>query len=190
VTNKFRTLIPAGTLKALAAGFLAFCFILDPSFGSLTWLNLRKAIVRNEVDRRIVAGVEDGDLVLLKFSKDESRTLLRWEHSREFEYDGRMYDIVETWAVGDTVYCRCWWDREETELNDRMRVLAARAMGDAPKIGDPGDTPGSSLRSSLFLLAGRWRIRTPGPSGIRARAFSGSYASVSIPPPSPPPWPA
>jgi hypothetical protein len=190
MTGKDAPARAGGPIRALAAGSLALLFILDPSFGSLTWLNLRKAIVRNGVDRRIVAGIEDGGLVVLEFSKDESRTLLRWEHFREFEYDGRMYDVVETWAVGDKVYYRCWWDREETELNDRMRALAARALGDVPRIGDPGDERGSSLRSSAFLLAGRWPLRTPGPLAVQVRTFSSSYTSVSLSPPSPPPWPA
>ncbi len=190
MTGKDGQTVAPGSFRALAAGLLAFCFALDPTVGSLTCLSLQKAIVRKAVDRHIVAGIEDGDLVLLKFSRKETASHLRWEDAREFEYDGRMYDIVETWAVGDTVYYRCWRDHKESELNAKIRVLAARGMGDDAKIGDPGDAQGSSLRSSCFLLAGLWRPGTPGPSDARTPVSADRYLSVLVPPPTPPPRPA
>lgn len=190
MTLKDRPARSAGALRALAVGLVALAFVADPTAGSLTWLNLERAIVKKEVDRHIVAGIEASDLVLLKFSREEAETLLRWEHAREFEYDGQMYDVVETWAHGDTVYYRCWWDREETALNNRMRVLALRAFGDAPRVGDRGDPSGSSLRPSSLVIPGDWAFPTPGPSDPRPPLMADRYLSIVIPPLTPPPRPA
>jgi hypothetical protein len=180
----------AGAIQALVAGLLTFCVLFDPTAGSLTWLDLERASVKKAVDRHIIAGIEASDLVLLEFSREETGTLLRWEHAREFEYDGQMYDVVETWAVGDTVFFRCWWDREETALNARMRVIALRAFGDAPRIGDLGGPSVLAPRSPLFVPSGAWTFPAPGSSDSLARALSIRYTSFDVTPPTPPPRPA
>lgn len=190
MTPKHRPARAAGALRALAVVLVALPFVADPTAGSLTWLDLERANVKKAVDRHIVAGIEAGDLVLLEFSRAETETLLRWEHAREFEYDGQMYDVVETWAVGDTVFYRCWWDREETALNNRMRLLALRALGDAPRVGDKGASLGTSSRPSSFVLPGDWAFPTPGLSDPRTPDLADRYLSVVLPPITPPPRPA
>jgi hypothetical protein len=182
VISKDRSSRAIRGLRAPALVLAALAFAAD--------LNLERSIVKKAVDRHIVAGIEESDLVLLEFSREETETLLRWEHAREFEYDGQMYDVVETWAVGDTVFYRCWWDREETALNSRMRLLALRALGDAPRVGDRGASLGSSSRLSSFVLPGDWAFPTPGPSDPRTPAPADRYLSIVIPPLTPPPRPA
>jgi hypothetical protein len=112
---------------------------------------------------------------------------LRWEDPGEFEYDGQMYDVVETWTVGGTVYYRCFWDREETRLNNQLRELAARALAGTSEIGQPPD-PWSASSKMLFCAGtSPATIFTPGSSPQRAWAFSDSYSSIIIAPPTPPP---
>ncbi len=84
----------------LLAGLLALGFLVDPISGVFAWIHFEKAIVRGEVRRHIISGADKNGLVVLEFSKMETESLLRWEHSREFEYNGQMYDIVESWASG------------------------------------------------------------------------------------------
>lgn len=63
-------------------------------------------------------------LVELTFSVEETRTKLRWEHEREFEYKGQMYDIVEIKsAANGTITYTCWPDDEETKLNKKLGLL-------------------------------------------------------------------
>lgn len=76
----------------------------------------------------MIAGLDPNELVLLKFSKKEATEKLRWEHAKEFEYNGQMYDVVTKSVEGDTVYYRCWWDHEETLLNQKLRKLVASAF--------------------------------------------------------------
>lgn len=76
----------------------------------------------------MIDGLAKEELVLLKFSKEETETKLRWEHSKEFEYDGQMYDIVSKEIKVDSIFYRCWWDNEETLLNKKLKELAAKAF--------------------------------------------------------------
>ncbi len=75
-----------------------------PLAATFAWLHVRKALVRAVVQEEIQAGMDEEALVLLKFTDTEAQLLLHWEHDREFEYLGQMYDIVETEQIGDTVY--------------------------------------------------------------------------------------
>ena len=75
----------------------------------------------------MIAGIPREELVLLKFTEDQKVNDLRWEHSKEFEYKGEMYDIVETHFKGDTTYYWCWWDYEETQLNKQLDGLLSFA---------------------------------------------------------------
>jgi hypothetical protein len=54
---------------------------------------------------------------------------LKWKHSREFEFNGEMYDIVEEEMTGDTMHYWCWWDNEETRLNQQLDDLISKSSG-------------------------------------------------------------
>tara|TARA_B100001057_G_scaffold497877_2_gene603247 strand:+ start:3360 stop:3782 length:423 start_codon:yes stop_codon:yes gene_type:complete len=81
------------------------------------------------VKHALMAKTDKSDLVLLSFTKEEASEELNWKHSKEFEYKGSMYDIVEQETKGDTTYYWCWWDNEETQLNQRLDKLLAMIMG-------------------------------------------------------------
>jgi len=175
------------TAKGPAACLLALCFLLDPFAGSLPWLQLRKAIVKNEVREHLSRGIEAESLVVLRFSREKAKSLLRWEHSGEFEYNGEMYDVVESWTAGDTVFYRCWPDREETELNSRIRTLAARALAEAARIVGPAGPRSWSSRVLFCPSTDKGNLIVPGLSLQTVRAFFDFYSSIVIPPPTPPP---
>jgi len=99
-----------------------------PLAGTYIILKNQKKIIRKEVKRNIIKGIDQEQLVLLKFHKKEIFNLLRWEHSKEFEYNGEMYDIVNTENKGDSVYYYCWWDYKETALNKELRELTMSAL--------------------------------------------------------------
>ncbi len=170
------------------AGLLAVLFLADPIVGVSAWIYARKAAVRHEVRRHIISRTERTGLVLLEFSKAETESLLRWEHSREFEFSGQMYDIVESWTEGDRIYYRCWWDRAETRLNKILRELAVRSFGAAaPKFGgDKGSGP-DRLQPRDFVVARVWRFQRPRPPCLLMRSSLEGRLSRSVRPPVPPP---
>ncbi|MCB0731910.1 MAG: hypothetical protein KDC88_12835 [Ignavibacteriae bacterium] len=76
----------------------------------------------------LISHLDDNDLVLLKFSKSETNTILSWEHSKEFEFNEIMYDVIKSKEVGDSVLYWCWQDNDETYLNKRFKENLANAL--------------------------------------------------------------
>ncbi len=90
---------------------------------------------RWEIQQSVRSGalLRDKKLVLLVFSKKEAMEKLRWEHDGEFEYQGWMYDVVETENQGDTIRYRCFLDHRETNLNHQIRAIVAKVVGNQPQ---------------------------------------------------------
>lgn len=104
-------------------------FIIAPFLSLFFCLQIQKQVTKREVKWKLINSVHEDELVLLKFSNSEIYTKLNWEHSREFEYNNEMYDIVKTTTTHDSTFYWCWWDNEETLLNKKLDTLYAFAIG-------------------------------------------------------------
>jgi len=135
----------------------------------------------------MIAGIDKSELVLLKFSKKEALQKLEWEHSREFEYNHEMYDVVDSKVFGDSIVFWCWWDHEETKLNRQLKSLVALTLGN--------DVQNKKSQVSLIV-----HLSTLYYSDINNRDFISpdikselffpylfNKSSLEIPPPDPPP---
>lgn len=92
-------------------------------------LQYQKKQIKRELKRKLIAGIDKSELVLLKFTKSQKEKELDWEHAKEFKYKGEFYDVVETKEQGDSVFYWCWWDCEETRLYQKLDELVASAFG-------------------------------------------------------------
>ena len=81
--------------------------------------------VRREVKQKLIAGINKDELILLTFRESDLNTKLTWKHSREFQFQGEFYDIVEKQIQGDSISYWCWWDNEETQLSRKLDHLMA-----------------------------------------------------------------
>ena len=178
-----------GFSRATLSAALAACLLTHSAIGAAPWLLFEKAAVKRGVRERIVRGIEEGDLMVLTFTLEEARALLRWEEPREFEYDGRMYDIVETQAIGETVTYKCWRDQEETLLNNRLQELASLELGEAADPEGDEKGPGSPHMDSHVAVVCDWRPPNAGRHRLGRLVRSLSPSGV-IRPPTPPPRPA
>lgn len=111
------------TVKRLFPIAMTMAFIL-PVWGSFYYLQFHKIAVQKKVKRHIMHNCSDDELVFMSFTKEEALTKLDWKHSKEFEYMGEMYDIVESEETADSVYYKLWWDKEETAINQRVKRIA------------------------------------------------------------------
>jgi len=93
----------------------------------------RKSESKEAVKARILAGVDKSEMVRLVFSVNDAKTALKWEHSKEFEYRGEMYDIVKSEGKTDSVIYWCIRDKDETQLNRQLESLVALATGSDPQ---------------------------------------------------------
>ena len=85
-----------------------------------------------EISAMINKGLNEKDLIILKFTDKETKTKLNWKHSREFEFDGHMYDIVEQGREGNSFWYKCYRDHKETRLYKEKEKLIAKALGNDP----------------------------------------------------------
>jgi len=132
-------------------------------------------------------GLEASELVLLKFTATASETKLKWAHSKEFEYNHQMYDVVETKIIGDTIYYWCWWDHLETKLNQQLSQLANKAFQDDPQNQEKHRWLLSYFKSLYFIENFYPHLLPPGTRRLRYAEYCSLYISASIQPPAPPP---
>ena len=97
--------------------------LIAPAVVTYSWLQQRKRVVKKEVKWKMIAGIDKSELVLLKFSKAEMASKLKWKHSREFEFNNQMYDVVDIVVSKDSIKYWCWWDFKETKLNKQLDEL-------------------------------------------------------------------
>ena len=86
-----------------------------------------------EVQSKISNGISSSETVILKFSLTESTTLLKWEHSKEFEYHNQMFDVVEAIVVGDSVVYLCYPDTKETRIKNQISDITNSLIGNNQK---------------------------------------------------------
>jgi hypothetical protein len=109
---------------------LLICSLIGPYLGISLYLKHEKRMLKREIKHQIIEGIDKSELVELTFTLADAETKLRWEHSQEFEYNGEMYDVVESKTIDGKVTYWCWWDNEETSLNKQLNQLLARALND------------------------------------------------------------
>jgi hypothetical protein len=115
-------------LKKFIGIFLLLCLIV-PFTGTVSWLNYQKKKVRNQIKHEIITGIDKSELVQLTFTIEETTSQLKWKHSKEFEFNHQMYDIVEADTTENTIIYWCWWDHQETKLNKQLTKLLAQFLG-------------------------------------------------------------
>jgi len=100
---------------------------IAPFYGTYFYLSLQQKAIQEAVKRKLKEGILENELVKLTFSKKEIPSLLKWEHDKEFEYNGQMYDVVEVTEIGDSLQYLCWWDKAETATKkNKQKLLYAK----------------------------------------------------------------
>jgi len=119
----------SSSTKVRLLGIFVLLCLITPFATTYVFLKLQKKQIKKEIKWKMIAGLDRDELVLLKFTKEEAQRKLHWEHSKEFEYNGEMYDIAHNSTKGDSIFYWCWWDHKETKLNRQLKELVAFALG-------------------------------------------------------------
>lgn len=135
----------------------------------------------------MIAGIDKEELVLLKFSETEKQSKLKWKHSKEFEFEGEMYDIVETLIVDDTTYYWLWWDHEETKLNKQLGNLMVSALGNYPQNKENHTRLFRFFNTLFFVDLPQEKHYAAQETKDSIPSQSVFYHFISDPPPVPPP---
>lgn len=121
--------------KIFAIGFLLV--LLLPAIATYYVYQYREAKWEQEVKEHIAQGIDLSQLRVFTFSEEDSKTELNWEHSKEFEYKGEMYDIVRSETKGDSITYFCFWDKTEKGLKKQYRHLFSTALFTVPVQSTP-----------------------------------------------------
>lgn len=113
-------------------------------------------MVRKEVKWKMIAGIDKSELVLLKFSKSEIASKLKWKHSKEFEFNSQMYDIVDKVISKDSIQYWCWWDYKETKLNKQLDELLVGVFQHDSKSKEKQDLLFKFYKSVYFQPVFSW----------------------------------
>lgn len=134
-----------------------------------------------------MAKVDRSELVLFKFSTEDAASKLEWEHSKEFEYENEMYDVVQTETKGDTISYWCWRDHEETALNKELTALTTIALKNDPAHQNGQKQVAQFLLNLFFEDIPSFAFVTSGNGVGRYAGTSCLFLSWNKTPPSPPP---
>ena len=150
-------------------------------------LHIQKKSVQREIKWSIAEGLPKSELTKLSFSSHNVDSLVTWKHSKEFEYKGEMFDIVQKELKGDSIHYWCWWDKEETLLNRKIEKLAYLALS--------GNEKSNKQKDHFFMFVklmnlppenGVFQIEfgriSNNPSGGQFDILVGSFEPASPPP--------
>lgn len=143
-------------MKKYLSIFLIICLLI-PFIGTYTRLQVEKYQVKRRIKWRLLQEMPRERLVLLKFTIQESQTVLHWEHSKEFEYQGEMYDVLSFKKLGDSIFYRCWKDTEETQIKQKIRRLVAQALSQNPQNRENHNQLRLWMESLWYMQAFRWQ---------------------------------
>ena len=90
-------------------------------------ITIEKYIIRREVKHRLMDKLENEDLVRISLSNNEASQLLRWEKPDEFEFYGRMYDVVRLQESESAITYWCWPDADESYLNQFLSSIISHS---------------------------------------------------------------
>lgn len=105
--------------KRTISGMLLISLLIIPTLSTYFWLHYQKKEIKKEVKHQIMSGLSTEDLVELNFQLHEV-VHLKWKRTHEFEYKGKMYDLVYYKTAGMNLTYWCWLDKEETALNAKL----------------------------------------------------------------------
>lgn len=178
--------ITQNLLKKLISIILLLSLIL-PFVGTVSWLNYQKKKVKHHFKQEIIASIEKNELVNFTFTLKEAETKLNWEHSKEFEYNNSMYDIVEADTTNNIITYWCWWDSEETELNKKLKKLLANFLGEDTE-DKKTKTQFAQFYQSLYHTKNiPWKAIYKEQNKTKNFAYIVDYTSLHFPPTTPPP---
>ena len=138
VKNQAQSNTTAVSLKSLIATVLFLVLISPPVLVNLCFLAKKNAI-RKTIRENLIHNLTDSDLVVLTFTKANAQKELHWEHQDEFEYRGKMYDVVRYKEEGNLIHYWCWPDEPESNLNQKLISLTAKLLNQAPEPKHQGE---------------------------------------------------
>lgn len=166
--------------------FLFLVVFVAPFWGMYFYLSFQQKSIKVAVQNQLEEGISINQMVKLTFSRSEIDKVLRWEHAKEFEYQGQMYDIIEVIEKGDSTQYLCWWDKAETASKEKIRKLITEEINKS-KPGNQKSSKLSDYYKSIYFIIHPFNGGEPLENGhnkpITSSTFTGILLVQSLSPP-------
>ncbi len=109
-------------MHRLFNNLISFCLLfLLISHGIIQFgmFELFRADYRSEAARLMGEGVPEHSQVVFSFDKKqfENRVIqVDWKADDEFRFEGKLFDVMRTEIIGDSVFLYCMYDEDDTKL--------------------------------------------------------------------------
>lgn len=173
-------------MKKIFPFFFLVTFVA-PFWGMYFYLSIQQKYIKEGVKNKIEEGIPENELVKLTFSTSEIDKVLRWEHDKEFEYNGQMYDVVEVTDVGDSLQYLCWWDKAETATKQNMQNLISEEINKSKPSKHKPVNFSDYYKSIYVFLTPCSENEIVVPIGRTSFSFAKHEGILSTEPPFPPP---
>ena len=160
--------------------------LIVPFWGTYSLLNIRIHQAGQSVGEEIGEAIRNNELVTFTFTKEETKSLLRWIKPHEFKYRGKMYDIVESGMKGDSVWYLCYHHEEETRLRNHLSRLIS-GMTDNDRQKNDRTTNLLSFFKTLYFQDVSWKVPVLNEFLSINTTLLQHESTIEITPPVPPP---
>jgi hypothetical protein len=184
--SNFGVLTEKAFLRKTFIILLLSCLLL-PFTGTYLFYHFKEIQIKEKVNLLIKNNIEEKDIITLRFSDEEIKTRLKWKHSREFIFDGHMYDIVDQGVDGNITWYRCYRDHKETRLYKEKEKLIAKALGNDPSRKKQTERLKQIFKTAYQKEDHTWRNIPSAQNTMHYALNIKQYALIFIPPPTPPP---
>ncbi len=78
-------------------------------------------LIKKYIIKKVLGGDFDKEIILLSISRqdiDNNKVSFKWIHSREFRFNGKMYDIKSNLSDKDSLRFYCYYDEKENLLEE------------------------------------------------------------------------
>ena len=110
--------------------------LIIPFWGSYLVFHIKIEHAHNNVEKDIAEAKKEGQLIVLSFLHDEISTSVRWIKDYEFEYQGRMYDVVDSGSDDKHNWFLCYYHAKETKLRNQLSEIVAGLVDHNPVNND------------------------------------------------------
>ncbi len=182
----FYSILPNSNLKKILSILFLFIFIYN-LLGYYGFFIIVQYQVRYEVKQKIKQSVPDEELILISVSINDNKTLTWIKASKEFRYNGEMYDVVKQEIKNKQILYYCIPDFKESKLFENLDEYIQKYVADNPKQNKETQNILKKLTNIYFFQA--FFINSPleFPYNLTYKKYLNTYKSICLEILNPPP---
>ncbi len=175
-------------VKRLVIYFIIASIFLSNSIGLIIVHNQIKFFHKKAIKESIKANTFDEVVEILSFSKTGLMNReydLKFIEEYEFRFNGKLFDIIDSWESGDTIFYKCINDTKEEKIEEAFvqYVVNNSEREDLPL---PIKQVINSIIQDLYFIGTNSLITPPGISYLKVQ-FNSSLIEYFSEIPDPPP---